>query len=273
MGLAPRRTHPGVSTLDSLSATGYFWAMIAASTIVESARRRNLYPDLLENGAHLSATEFLRRYETTDPKVKAELINGIVYMASPARFDLHGEPHGLMQTLLGVYAIATPGVRAGDNATVRLGPDDVPQPDGILLNAPECGGRSRVDKKGYLEGAPELVVEVAASSASIDTHEKLISYRRAGVREYLVWRTGDQALDWWMLEEDEYRPLPAESDGVLRSRIFPGLWLDAAALLAGEGARLLAKLQEGLQSKPHADFVARLKEAGEGSRPSKPGAC
>jgi Uma2 family endonuclease len=218
----------------------------------------------LENGLHLSAAEFLRRYEAMPEIKKAELINGIVYMGSPVRYDQHGEPDNLIQTWLGVYRLATPGVEAAGNTTSRLGPDDVPQPDGLLRILPECGGQSRVDPNGYLQGGPELVVEVAASSASLDAREKLASYRRAGVREYIVWRTEDEALDWWVLEEDEYRPLPPGADGLLRSRIFPGLWLAASALLARDGAKLMAILQQGLASPEHAAFVTELKKRGGG---------
>lgn len=214
----------------------------------------------LENGAHLSGSEFLRRFEAMPEVKKAELINGIVYMTSPVRLDQHGEPDGLIQGWLCNYAVATPGVKHATNATTRLSPDDVPQPDGLLRIVPECGGQARLDAKGYLQGAPELVVEVAASSASLDAREKLASYRRAGVREYLVWRTEDDALDWWTLEEDEYRALPAGPDGILRSKAFPGLWLDAEALLARDGAKVMLKLQEGLRSADHTAFVAGLKK-------------
>jgi len=226
-------------------------------TNVQPKRTRSRIP-LLEPGAHLSASEFLRRYEAMPEVKKAELLNGIVYMASPVRFDQHAEPDNLVQTWLGTYSIATPGVKAATNGTTRLGPDDVPQPDGLLRLLPESGGQARLDPKGYLQGAPELVVEVAASSASLDVREKLATYRRAGVREYLVWRTEDEAIDWWILEEDEYRPLPVGADGVVRSRIFPGLWLDTSALLAEDGAKVMAKLQEGLQSPEHTSFVAEL---------------
>jgi Uma2 family endonuclease len=234
--------------------------MIASASPSKAAARRNRYPDVLENGAHLSAAEFMRRYEAMPEVKKAELVNGIVYMASPLRLDQHGEPDNLIQTWLGTYAIATPGVKAAANSTTRLGVDDVLQPDCLLRILPECGGQGRVNAKGYLEGAPELVVEVAASSASLDAREKLASYRRAGVGEYLVWRTDEDAIDWWVLEDDEYRPLPADADGIVRSRLFPGLWLDIATLLAGEGLGLMKKLQQGLQSKAHADFVAELQK-------------
>jgi Uma2 family endonuclease len=127
-----------------------------------------------------------------------------------------------------------------------------------LLIVPERGGQARVNAKGYLQGAPELVAEVAASTASLDAREKLASYRRAGVLEYLLWRTADATVDWFILQEDEYRPLPAGAEGVLRSRVFPGLWLDPAALLAEDGARVLTKLEEGLQSAEHASFVTEL---------------
>ena len=222
----------------------------------------------LENGAHLSAREFLRRFEAMPEVKKAELVNGIVYMGSPVRLDQHGEPDNLMQTWLGNYAIATAGVKAATNTSVRLSSDDVPQPDALLRLVPECGGASRVDEKGYLQGAPELVVEVAASSASLDAQDKVASYRRAGIGEYLVWRTEDDAIDWWVLEGDEYQPLPAGQDGVLRSRLFPGLWLDAHALLARDGARLLSMLHQGLQTSEHSKFVDDLaKRSTAGRRP------
>jgi Uma2 family endonuclease len=217
---------------------------------------------LLENGAHLSAHEVLRRFEAMPEVKKAELINGVVYMGSPVRLDRHGEPDNLIQGWLCIYCLATPGVKAATNSTTRLGPDDVPQPDGLLRILPECGGQTRLDAKGYLLGAPELAVEVAASSGSLDVREKLASYRRAGVREYLVWRTEDNALDWWVLEDDEYRPLAAGDDGVLRSRVFPGLWLNAEALLAGDGPRLMATLHKGLAGEEHAAFVTALRQRG-----------
>jgi len=221
------------------------------------ARRRL---PLLQNGDHLSAREFLRRYEAMPEVKKAELIDGIVYMGSPVRIDQHGEPDAFMQGWLCNYSVATPGVKHATNSTTRLGPDDVPQPDGLLRITAEYGGQARVDAKGYLDGAPELVVEVAASSVSLDVREKLASYRRAGVREYIVWRTEDEAVDWWALEEDEFRPLPAEADGTLRSRVFPGLWLEVRALLAGDGPRVMAKLQEGRQSGEHAAFIAEMQK-------------
>jgi hypothetical protein len=161
-------------------------------------------------------------------------------------------------TWLGTYSVATPRVEAGSNCTTPLSPDDVPQPDGLLRVLRECGGQTHLDAKGYLVGSPEIVVEVAASSASLDVQEKLACYRRAGVREYLVWRTEDEAVDWWAREEDEYRPLPVGADGLLRSRTFPGLWLNPQALVAQDGKKVLAVLGEGLASADHETFVADL---------------
>ena len=217
----------------------------------------------LENGAHLSAREFLRRFEAMPELKKAELINGIVYMGTAVRYDQHGKQDALTETMLGVYALATPGVEHATNSTARLGPDDVPQPDALLRIVPECGGQSRLDAKGYLLGAPELVVEIAASSVSIDLHEKFSSYRRARVREYLVWRAKDRQFSGWMLDEDEYLPLEPDANGILRSRAFPGLWLDVPALLNGDGAKAVATLQNGLASPEHQAFSAALAKARE----------
>lgn len=217
----------------------------------------------LENGDRLTAREFLRRYAAMPQLRKAELIQGVVYMGSPVRLDRHGEPDSLIQGWLWSYSLATPGVRSATNSTTRLGPDDVPQPDALLRILPEHGGQSRLDAAGYLLGAPELVVEIAASSASLDAGAKLDSYRRARVREYLLWRTDDRALDWWTFEDDEFHPLLGEADGTLWSRVFPGLWLNPAAALAGDGQGVMQTLQAGLASPEHAAFVARL---GAGSR-------
>jgi Uma2 family endonuclease len=234
--------------------------MSATGPVRESLPFRNGHQGSLENGYHLSAFEFLRRYEACPEIIKAELVNGIVYMASPVRFDLHGMPDSLVQTWLGHYCLATAGVRSAANSTVRLSSDDVVQPDGLLLIPPESGGSARPDDKGYLLGPPELIVEIAASTVSLDAREKFASYRRAGVREYLLWRTADAEIDWWVLEQDEYRPLSPTPKGVLCSKIFPGLWLDTAALLAGDGKRVITILDEGLSTPEHADFVAKLQQ-------------
>lgn len=234
----------------------------------------------LENGARLSAKEFLRRYEAMPEVRKAELIDGIVYldtlpvadprgdylpMASPVRIEQHGEPDGLLQGWLCVYAAATPGVRHATNATAKLAPRQVPQPDGLLRLLPGVGGQAFVDGDGYLRGAPELAVEVAASTVSKDLHQKKRAYRRFGVREYLVWRVEDATVDWWTRADaaaasaPHFTPLVPDADGRRRSRVFPGLWLDANALLAGDGARLLAASHAGLASPEHAAFAAELR--------------
>lgn len=212
----------------------------------------------LEPNDRLTREEFERRYEAMPHLKKAELLKGIVHMPSPVGLDHHGEPHALLVTWLGLYMVATPGVQAADNTTMRLGPEDEPQPDALLRIPRERGGQSGVDAEGYLDSAPELAAEVAASSASYDLHVKLDVYREHGVREYLVWRVRDRAVDWFVLRGDRYQPLTPGSDGLLRSEVFPGLWLDPAALVASDGARLVTVLQEGLASPDHAAFIQRL---------------
>jgi Uma2 family endonuclease len=216
-------------------------------------------PPPLENGDRLTRAEFERRYEAMPRLKKAELIEGVVYVGSPVRYTQHGHPNFDLETWLGVYRAATPGTRGAGNTTVRLDLDNEPQPD-ILLRL-EQGGRSRISEDGYVEGAPELVVEVAASSASYDLHDKLRAYRRNGVQEYVVWRVLDGSLDWFALHEGSYRRLELDAAGVLRSEVFPGLWLALPALLAGDLAAVLATLQLGLATPEHAAFVERLREA------------
>lgn len=210
----------------------------------------------LENGDKLTRAEFERRYEAMPNVKKAELIEGIVYMASPLRIKTHGEPHARIMTWLGNYWAATPGVGLADNTTVRLDADNEPQPDALLRI--EQGGQSRISQDDYVEGAPELVVEIAASSASIDLHEKRKVYRRTGVQEYLVWRVYDRQFDWFVLSEGEYIQQQPNENGVICSQIFLGLWLDKSALLAGNLVRVLEVLQQGLATAEHKAFLLSL---------------
>lgn len=209
----------------------------------------------LENGDRLSRVEFERRYEAMPHLKKAELIEGVVYMAAALRIRSHGEPHSLLMTWLGVYRSFTPGTTIGDNSTVRLDLDNVPQPDAVLLIP---GRQATIDENDYIEGAPELVAEVAASSVSIDLHDKKRAYRRNGVREYIVWRTLDQQLDWFVLKADEYVLQQPDEQGIIRSEAFPGLWLAVAALLSGEMTTVLSVLQQGLNSPEHQAFVQQF---------------
>ena len=211
----------------------------------------------LENGDRLTRPEFERRYAVRPDIKKAELIEGVVFIPSPVSLS-HAEPHLAINALLLVYAAFTAGVRGADNATVRLDLDNEPQPDVLLRLEPHAGGQSRVSDDGYLEAAPELIVEIAASSASIDLHAKLHAYRRNGVREYVVWRTQERRIDWFQLTDGEYQPLSPDADGVVRSQVFPGLRVAVGELLNGDVAGALAVLNKGIGSPEHRRFVDRL---------------
>ena len=220
----------------------------------------------LESGDRLTRAEFERRYEATPGLKKAELIEGVVYTHAAVRYEGHGRQHAILSGWLAVYAASTPGVGVGDNATVRLDWDNVPQPDLLLRLSESLGGQSRVDGDGYIEGPPELVAEIVASSAAYDLHQKLDVYRRHGVREYLVWRVLDEQIDWLILREGRFDRLSPDTSGVFRSEVFPGLWLDAAALLRGEQADVLNVLNQGLASAEHAELVERLKTSASNAR-------
>lgn len=203
----------------------------------------------LQNGDRLTRAEFERRYQAMPGVKKAELIDGVVYMPSPVKHEQHGRPHFDILGWLSAYKSFTPGVDGGDNSTLRLDLDNESQPDGFLRLLPECGGQSRIDADGYIEGAPELIVEVAATSASYDLHQKLNVYRRHKVREYVVWRTLDEQVDWFVLKSDAFERLEP-ADGIYRSELFPGLCLDWRALVAGDSAKVLATLWSGLGLTP-----------------------
>ena len=214
----------------------------------------------LNAGDRLSRAEFERRYQAHPEINKAELIEGVVHMPSPVHFALHSQPHGDIVGWLAYYRAATPGVVIGDNATVRLDYENVVQPDALLRLEPALGGRSQVTEDDYLAGPPELVVEIAASSASYDMHDKRRVYARNGVLEYLVAQAYEQRVDWFVLREGVYEALQPDAEGILRSEVFPGLWLPADALWAGDLAAMLAVLQQGLASPEHSAYVADLRE-------------
>lgn len=218
----------------------------------------------LENGDRLTRAEFERRYDAMPNLRKAELIEGIVQMPSPIRVE-HMEADLVVLTWLGVYVAATPGVRGGGDGSVRLDADNEVQPDALLRIDAACGGQSRVAADGFIEGAPELVVEISGSSASYDLHAKLHIYRRAGVCEYIVWRVYDRALDWFVLEEGRFEAQTPDDQGVLSSRVFPGLRVPVAAMLDGQLADVLAAVQQGVQTPEHAAFVKELQGRSEAS--------
>lgn len=223
---------------------------------------------LLYPGDRLSRDEFERRYAAMPHVKKAELIEGAVHIIpSPVSYD-HGSPHFNVITWLGMYAWATPGVGGCDNGTVRLDLDNEPQPDVFLRVLDTHGGQSRITPDRYIVGAPELVAEIAVSSASIDLHAKFNVYRRNSVREYVVWRVEDQAVDWFILRGSTFERLNPGADGVYRSEHFPGLWLDPAALVRGDYATLSRIALDGIAGTAHTAFVEKLRKAAESRKPT-----
>jgi len=214
----------------------------------------------LHEGLRLPRAEFERRSAERPDLKNVELIDGVVRMPSAVRYASHAKPHAAIVGWLFAYAAATPGVHVVDNATLRLDGDNDLQPDAALQIDPGAGGQARVSADDYVEGAPELVAEIAASSASRDLREKLHVYRRNGVREYLVWRVPEGRLDWFELVRGAYRARAADAGGVVRSVVFPGLWLDAGAILRDDLAAVLRTLHAGVADPSHAAFLSGLRD-------------
>ncbi len=213
----------------------------------------------LESGNRLTRDDFERRFDAMPNLKKAELIEGVVYVWPTVSFTLHAEPHACIVTFCVAYSTYTPGTDCSDGSHLRLDQNNMPQPD-VMLFLDEPPGAARIGDDGYVEGAPELIAEVATSSASYESHDKLNAYQRNGVREYLVWRTFDGELDWFRLRGKKYTRVRPDDKGVIASSVFPGLRLNVKALLAGNLKKVLAELQKGLKSKEHADFVKRLSQ-------------
>jgi len=227
----------------------------ASSSVTEIADPASKAP-VLEAGDRLTRDEFERRYGELPHVKKAELIEGIVYMPSPLRAKAHGKPQAHLATWLGNYESETPGVEMFDNSTVRLDLDNEPQPDLTLIITPDKGGQTGFSDDDYIEGAPELVVEIVGSSRAYDLHQKKGAYRRNGVREYLAWITDEQRVIWWQLLKGEYQEILPDTQSILRSAVFPGLWLDSNALLRGDLKAVLSLLRQAIGSPEHRAFLA-----------------
>lgn len=206
----------------------------------------------------VSRSEFERRYHSMPNLKKAELIEGVVYVPSPVRVTSHGQPHAMIITWLGIYAATTPNLMLADNATVRLDFDNEVQPDALLRFHEDSGGRSRISEDDYVEGSPELIVEIASSSASYELHDKKDVYRRNGVQEYLVWLVQEQAFRWYVLEEQEFQLQEPDTSIILKSPFLTGLWLDVEALLSKDLEQLIAIVQAGINSPEYKQFVGQL---------------
>jgi Uma2 family endonuclease len=213
----------------------------------------------LEAGDHLAQVTFHERYEAMPSGFHAELIGGIVFVPSPLRKE-HGKHHALVMGWLTNYWIATPGTETLDNATTILGDFSEPQPDAALLIEPACGGQTGLSEDGYATGPPELIVEVASSSESIDLHAKRRAYEQAGVPEYVVVVLRQRAVRWFILQGGVYRDVNAAADGIFKSTVFPGLWLQAPALLQLDGQQVMDTLPRGLETPEHTAFMRQLQE-------------
>ena len=225
-----------------------------------SAPMNDATPPLVE-GDRLTCEEFERRYDAMPNLKKAQLIEGVVYMPSPVRMQRHGLPSRHLSGWLAVYEAGTPGVLGADNATVRLDSDNEPQPDALLLIDPALGGQARISADDYLEMAPELVAEISSSTVKNDLETKYRVYQRSQVREYVTWRVLDKTVDWFILRQGKFDRLQPGLDGILKSEVFPGLWLDAGALVRGDLAGVLAVVQQGIASPEHAQFIGKLQQA------------
>lgn len=204
------------------------------------ARVLTLTTPFLESGDRLSRAEFHRRYCLNPDIKRAELVEGVVYVASPTRFNVHAQQHAFVMGWLTAYFARHPDLKLGVEATVFLDDNNEVKPDAVLWR--DDPGVVGLDEEGYIEGAPQLIVEIAASSASYDLHDKMEAYRRNGVHEFIIWRVLDSMIDWFRLRDGRYEWVEPDQDGVIESDQFPGLHLNLPKLLMGDLAAVLADL-------------------------------
>jgi Uma2 family endonuclease len=229
-----------------------------STTVRQPVRVASPGVPLLENGERMKQPEFHRRYEQQPGEARFELIGGTVYMASPARWH-HGDYQGAIATLFGCYRARTPGVVGGTDVTVILGEESEPRPDAVLRIEKAHGGQARLNEDNYLVGPPELVAEISYSTRSLDMNQKRQDYLAAGIQEYLVVCVEEQEVHWFHFPSKT--SIKPNRQGISRSRVFPGLWIDTQALLRRDYSRLVEVLQQGLAHREHSAFLRRLEKA------------
>jgi Uma2 family endonuclease len=210
-----------------------------------------------ENGDRMDQKTFHALYLQTPRGFHAELIEGVVHVPSPASAR-HARPQRMFCQWLGEYSDSTPGTDAFDNITSVMSESSEPQPDLSLIVLPEAGGQTRLTREEYLQGAPELAIEISNTTATVDLNAKMRDYERYGVQEYLVVIMREREVRWFVRRKDRFTPMKPDADGVLKSKLFPGLWLDTAGVFDRTARRLLATLRQGLASAEHAKFAAKL---------------
>ncbi len=223
------------------------------------------YPLFFHPGDRLSRDEFLERWERMPALKKAELIDGVVYMPSPVSLT-HSGYDGLSHLVLSSFAARTPGSGFFPNATWLM-LESAPQPDSCLCWLPPSGTLKTI--RDLATGVPDLIVEVSLSTRSYDLGPKLALYQKAGVPEYVALLVEEERIEWRVLEQGSYGLMQPDTDGIFRSRAFPGLWIESAAFWRKDQARLLAVLEQGLEQIDICDLAADLRLVrGENSWPS-----
>jgi len=215
---------------------------------------------VLAPGDRMELKEFLERWDQLPELKFAELIDGVVYMPSAVSLP-HGDFDRLAGSVFGYYRLRS-GICSGSTNATWLMRESAPQPDLALYLQPEYGGQTKIGPRKLGSGIPELTVEVCISSRSYDLGPKLALNERVGVPEYLAILTEEKRFEWRTLVQDSYQFLQPDN-GVFRSRILPGLWIDEPAFWRADGPRLLTVLEDGMDSPEFLEFKRKLKPASE----------
>jgi hypothetical protein len=212
----------------------------------------------LADGQLVSLEEFEQRFDATPDLKHAELLDGVAYLRHDGR-AFAGSCRAALIGWLGVYSASTRFLLPGAHGHVALDDRNELQPDAILAVRPEAGGTVVLDATGVVRSAPDFAADVFTTTNATLLPKRIAAHERGGTLEYLVWYAEHKCVDWLVRERGEFVAMnPDPADGLLKSVAFPGLWLDATALLNGDLDTVLAALQRGLASAEHKAFVSQL---------------
>ncbi len=155
---------------------------------------------------------------------KADLIDGVIYMASPENIE-HNELLEWLTEILGPYVRARKlGRLTTSRVAYRLATHVAPEPDIAFVAA----SRLHILKGGYVDGPPDLAVEfVSPESVERDYELKRSRYEQAGVREYWIIDPDEKRATFLALGPDGKFAETPPVDSRFHSRVLPGFSLDA----------------------------------------------
>ena len=180
---------------------------------------------------------------------KGDLFDGLLYMQTPPS-DAHEEIFGFLFDILRNYVLEKNlGVVRGSRTAIRFAEEHGTQPDIVFIS----NARRHLIYPYYIDGAPEVVVEILSpSTRKLDRGKKMALYAENGVLEYWQVDPEDQTAKFLRNNDGVWAPMPVGGDGIFHSEAISGFWLNVQWLFTEEplsGLKIVPTILAGNKRK------------------------